>query len=129
VRGIERRFKRDSILKIQYAAFFDEYLSLGHVRRMEPPIAEETIFYLPHHCVCKTVGQESKIRIVFDASCRSSSGVSLNNALLVEPTIQQDLISILMRFRFFIYGMSSPLIKMYRQILMHPSQTRLQRIL
>jgi len=109
VKGIERRFKRDSILKIQYAAFFDEYLSLGYVRRMEPPIAEETIFYLPHHCVFKTVGQESKIRIVFDASYRSSSGVSLNNALLMEPTVQQDLISILMRFRFFIYGMSSPL--------------------
>jgi len=29
LRGIERRFKRDPILKIQYAAFLDEYLSLG----------------------------------------------------------------------------------------------------
>ncbi|KYM84802.1 hypothetical protein ALC53_05056, partial [Atta colombica] len=100
LRGIDRRFKRDPILKIQYAAFLDEYLSLEHMQRMEPPIVEETIsFYLPHHCVFKTVGQASKIRIVFDASCRSSSGVSLNNALLVGSTVQQDLISILMRFR------------------------------
>jgi len=59
LRGIERCFKRDPILKIQYAAFLD-YLSLGHMRRMEPSIAEETIsFYLPHHYVFETVGQAS----------------------------------------------------------------------
>jgi len=76
---IERRFKRYPILKIQYAAFLDEYLSLGHMRRMESSIAEKTIsFYLPHHCVFKTVGQ-AKIRVVLNASCRSSSGVSLND--------------------------------------------------
>ena len=46
----------------------------------------------------------------------------------MEPTIQQDLISILMRFRFFTYVITADIIKMYRQILMHPSQTRLQRI-
>jgi len=34
-----------------------------------------------------------------------------------------------MRFRFFIYVITADIIKMYRQILMHPSQTRLQRIL
>jgi len=90
LRGIERHFKRDSTFKIQYAAFLDEYLSLGHMRRIEPPIAKETIsFYLPHHCVF-TVGQASKIHIVFDASCRSSFGISLNDVLLVRPTVQQD---------------------------------------
>jgi len=68
------------IRKIQYAAFLDEYLSLGHVC-LKPSIAEESIlFYLPHHYVFKT----SKIRIVFDASCRSS-GELLNDALLVGP--------------------------------------------
>ena len=87
--GIERRFKRDSTLKSQYAAFLDEYVSLENMRRVEPPTAEETIsFYLPHHCVFKTIEQTSKIRVVFDASCRSSSGVSLNGALLVGPTVQ-----------------------------------------
>jgi len=45
------------------------------------------------------------------------------------PIVQQDLISILMRFRFFTYIITADIIKMYRQILMHPSQTRLQRIL
>jgi len=102
------------MLKIQYAAFLDEYLLMGYMRRLEPSTAEEPIsFYLPHHCVFKTVEQTSKIRIVFDASCRNSSGVSLNDTLLVRPTIQQDLISILMRFRFFIYVITADIIKMY----------------
>jgi len=70
-----------------------------------------------------------EIRVVFDAFCRSSSSVSLNDTLLVGPTVQQDLISILMRFRFFTYVITADNIKMYWQILMHPSQTRLQRIL
>ncbi|XP_018393747.1 PREDICTED: uncharacterized protein LOC108772639, partial [Cyphomyrmex costatus] len=130
LRGIERRFKREPTLKGHYAAFLEEYLSLGHMRRLEPPITDEPIsYYLPHHCVFKTVGQSSKIRIVFDASCRSSSGVSLNDALLVGPVVQQDLISILMRFRFFIYVITADIVKMYRQISVHASQTCLQRIL
>ncbi|KAG5339159.1 PIF1 helicase, partial [Acromyrmex charruanus] len=51
------------------------------------------------------------------------------DALLVRPTVQRNLISILMRFRFFAYVIIADIIKMYRQILVHPSQTRLQRIL
>ncbi|XP_018393050.1 PREDICTED: uncharacterized protein LOC108772092 [Cyphomyrmex costatus] len=130
LREIEKRFKRNPALKIRYTKFIKEYKSLGHIRRLEPPIAEEpTSFYLPHHCVFKAVGQTSKIRVVFDASCRSSSGVSLNDALLVGPNVQRDLVSILLRFRFFSCVITADITKMYRQISMHPSQTRLQRIL
>ncbi|KYN24380.1 PREDICTED: uncharacterized protein LOC108758197 [Trachymyrmex cornetzi] len=92
LKGIEKRFKRSLVLKMQYTAFIDEYLSLGHMRQLDSPAAEEIIcYYLPHHCVFKTSGQESKIRVVFDASCRSSSGISLNDALLVGPVVQRDL--------------------------------------
>ncbi|XP_018401697.1 PREDICTED: uncharacterized protein LOC108778883 [Cyphomyrmex costatus] len=129
LREIEKRFKRNPALKIRYTEFIEEYKSLGHMRRLEPPIPEEpTSFYLPHHCVFKAVGQTSKIRVVFDASCRSSSGVSLNDALLVGPNVQRDLVSILLRFRFFSCVITADITKMYRQISMHPSQTRLQRI-
>ncbi|XP_018396137.1 PREDICTED: uncharacterized protein LOC108774503 [Cyphomyrmex costatus] len=130
LREIEKRFKRNPALKIRYTEFIEEYKSLGHMRRLEPPIAKEpTSFYLPHHCVFKAVGQTSKIRVVFDASCRSSSGVSLNDALLVGPNVQRDLVSILLRFRFFSCVITADITKIYRQISMHPSQTRLQRIL
>lgn len=66
----------------------------------------------------------SKIRVVFDASCKTTTGISLNDALMVGPVVQQDLISI-----FFSYVFSADIIKMYRQVLVDPSQTQLQRIL
>lgn len=79
--NLERRFKRDPILKDQYSRFINEYLSLGHMRRMDvPPSENSPSFYLPHHCVYKDSDQGSKIRVVFDASCKSSSGLSLNDA-------------------------------------------------
>lgn len=70
----------------------------------------------------------TKLRVVFDASSRTSSGVSLNGALLVGRVLQQDLFSILLRFRSFKYLITSDVAKMYRQVLMDENQTSLQRI-
>lgn len=96
------------------------------MRKLSPQTEVDSIsFYLPHHCVFKS----NKIRVVFDASCKTAAGLSLNDALMVGPVVQQDLISVLIRFRCFIYVFSADIIKMYRQILVDPSQICLQRIL
>lgn len=42
--------------------------------------------------------------------------------------VQEDLISILMRFRTFKYVLVADIIKIYRQIRLHSAQTRLHRI-
>lgn len=128
--SLERRFGRDPKLKLLYGEFLREYVALGHMREVNVRDNEEGLsVYLPHHGVFKDTSQGSKLRVVFDASCKTSTGVSLNDALLTGPTIQEDLIAILMRFRTFAYVFSADIIKMYRQILVHESQTRLQRIL
>lgn len=130
LKGLERRFARDPELKAQYTQFMNEYLALGHMKLIGSCLNENSpTFYLPHHCVFKSTKQASKIRVVFDASCKTNHGPSLNDALMVGPVVQQDLISILMRFRTFIYVFTADIIKMYRQVLVHPSQTGLQRIL
>ncbi|XP_018403530.1 PREDICTED: uncharacterized protein LOC108780351 [Cyphomyrmex costatus] len=130
LQGMERRFQRAPNLKAQYVEFMNEYASLGHMKVANIESDEDsTSFYLPHHCVFKTADKNSKIRVVFDASCKSSTGVSLNDALTVGPVVQQDLMSILLRFRTHRYAISADIIKMYRQILVDPSQTRLQKIL
>ena len=53
----------------------------------------------------------------------------MNDMLMVGPTIQQDLISIELRFRLHMYAMTADISKMYRQIRMHPEDCDLQRIL
>lgn len=87
-----------------------------------------TEFYLPHHAVFKETSVSTKLRVMFDGSCKSDSGISLNDILLVGPVVQLDLISILLRFRTFKYVFISDIIKMYRQILVQHNQTSLQRI-
>jgi hypothetical protein len=57
------------------------------------------LFYLPHPAVITEGPKTSKLRFVFDGSAKSSNGRSLNDALLKGPTIQQDLFSIITRFR------------------------------
>lgn len=127
---LEKRFKRNPELRNLYEQFIHEYLSLGHMRRIRPNPDEGSIStYLRHHCVFKTSGESTKLRVVFDASCKTSTGLSLNDALMVGPVIQHDLASILMRFRTFRYVLAADIIKMYRQILLESSQTRFQRIL
>ncbi|XP_029163323.1 uncharacterized protein LOC114934777 [Nylanderia fulva] len=99
LQNLEKRFCREPALKEQYARFISEYLSLGHMKQVnELPNEHEQSYYLPHHCVFKGSEPSSKIRVVFYASCKSASGVSLNNALSVGPVVQQDLTSILLRF-------------------------------
>ncbi|XP_036150741.1 uncharacterized protein LOC118648525 [Monomorium pharaonis] len=130
LQGLERRLARSPQLRAQYSQFMAEYLTLGHMRRVDITANEDIrAFYLPHHCVFKTSEPSSKIRVVFDASCKSTTGVSLNDTLRVGPVVQQDLTSIVMRFRTFKFVLTADIIKMYRQVLVHPSQTPLQRIL
>lgn len=70
----------------------------------------------------------TKLRVVFDASAKTTNGVSLNDVLHTGPVIQDDLCSILLRFRKHNYVVTGDLTKMYRQIKIQQEQTHLQRI-
>ncbi|XP_018392649.1 PREDICTED: uncharacterized protein LOC108771785 [Cyphomyrmex costatus] len=129
LRGIEKRFNRDPQLKERYSQFIDEYSALGHMKKINEGGGEVSeSFHLPHHCITKAPAS-GKFRVVFDASAKDATGVSLNDVLMVGPTVQQDLFTILVRFRTFRFALSADIVKMYRQVLVHPSQTNYQRIL
>ncbi|XP_055615401.1 uncharacterized protein LOC129761693 [Toxorhynchites rutilus septentrionalis] len=85
-------------------------------------------YFLPHHAVLRPESSTTKLRTVFDASCKSQSGLSLNDVLLTGPTIQQSLIALVMRFRMHAYVVTADIAKMYRQIMVHPTDQPLQRI-
>ncbi|XP_065089398.1 uncharacterized protein LOC135710677 [Ochlerotatus camptorhynchus] len=128
--GTERRLARDSNLREQYVAFMDEYLKLGHMRRVEDVATESTKrCYLPHHPVVKEASTTTKVRVVFDASCKTSSGVSLNDVLLVGPVVQEDMRAIILRSRTKQILLVSDVEKMFRQILTSSVDRPLQSIL
>lgn len=57
------------------------------------------MFYLPIHVVRKEASSTTKVRAVFDASAKSSSGLSLNETFIVGPTIHPSLVDVLRSHR------------------------------
>lgn len=78
-----------------------EYFENGHAKvvpdtdREKPP---QDVFYLPIHAVRRESSTTTKVRAVFNASVKSSTGVSLNDPLLVGPTVHPPLMDMLLRF-------------------------------
>ncbi|XP_062538569.1 uncharacterized protein LOC134206852 [Armigeres subalbatus] len=126
--GTERRLARDSNLRTQYSAFMKEYEQLGHMRKIDDPDSVKRC-YLPHHPVVKEDSTTTKVRVVFDASCKTSSGVSLNDVLLCGPIIQQDLRSLIFRCRVKQIMLVADVEKMFRQIGVCPEDRALQCVL
>ncbi|XP_062538270.1 uncharacterized protein LOC134206557 [Armigeres subalbatus] len=130
LQGTERRLARDSSLRKQYVAFMEEYLNLGHMKMLvEDSQSSIRRCYLPHHPVVKEASTTTKVRVVFDASCKTSSGVSLNDVLLVRPIVQDDLRSIILRCRTKQIMLVSDVEKMFRQVIVRPEDRPLQCIL
>ena len=76
----------------------EEYLKLGHVEAVPREDIEKDpskVFYLSMHIVYKA-SSTTKVRVVFDASAKSCLGVSLNDTLLVGPTVHSPLINVLL---------------------------------
>lgn len=127
--SLEKRLHREPQQKQEYTAFMEEYIQLGHMTKVSKPVnALSRIYYLPHHPVIKDSSITTKLRVVFDGSAKTTSDVSLNDNLLVGPTIQNDLFAIIIRFRTYRYVITADIEKMYRQINISPKDRDLQRI-
>lgn len=127
---IERRLSQNPTTANEYKKFMDEYISLGHMELVpKEEINNPNSCYIPHHFVLKESSSTTKLRVVFDASAKTSSGVSLNDTLLVGLTVQDSLINLLTRFWIHPIAFTADLAKMYRQIKVIPDDTNMQQIL
>ncbi|XP_046399930.1 uncharacterized protein LOC124166443 [Ischnura elegans] len=122
--NMERRLSRNSRLKGEYHKFMSEYESLGHMSRSTSPGS----YYLPHHAVFKDASQCGQIRVVFDASAKTSLGNSLNDVLETGPKLQKDIFDLLIGFRTHKVAFITDIVKMYRQISLHPDHRTYQHV-
>ncbi|XP_028168577.1 uncharacterized protein LOC114358739 isoform X3 [Ostrinia furnacalis] len=130
--SLERRFQRDPDYKATYVEFMNEYERLGHMTEnvnITTPHSGHVEYFIPHHGVIRESSTTTKLRSVFDASAPSSSGLSLNDLQMVGPKVQEDLLSILLRFRQHKYVVSGDVEKMYRCIEIATSQRPLLQII
>ncbi|GIY73254.1 uncharacterized protein LOC103569155 [Caerostris extrusa] len=66
-------------------------------------------FYLPHHAVSNKCGD--KFRLVFDGSAKSTTGISLNEKLMVGAELQIDLTTFFIYFRMHKIAMTADIEK------------------
>ncbi|XP_055522742.1 uncharacterized protein LOC129716922 [Wyeomyia smithii] len=129
LRCLEKKLDRNQQLKDEYHAFIREYIDLGHMSLVSDTNTDSKSVYLPHHCVLKTTNSTTKCRVVFDASAKTTSGLSLNDVLMCGPVLQDSLINILIRFRFPSIVLASVARQMYRMIWLNELDRDLLKVL
>lgn len=126
---MERRFQRDTVLKQRYIEFMDEYENLQHMEKIpRDEICKEVTCYLPHHGVLREDSITTKLRVVFDGSATTSTGISLNQKLLIGPSLQHDIRDLFLRWRGHKICIVGDIQRMYRQILVRTEDRDVQRI-
>lgn len=124
---MEKRLDRNEDLRRQNNNFMKEYLELGHMSLIKND--DESGYYLPHHAVIRESSTTTKLRVVFDASARSSSGLSLNDCCYTGPTLQPELFDTSTKWRTHKIALNADVEKMYRQILVDTADRKYQKIL
>ncbi|GFY01021.1 uncharacterized protein TNCV_1364261 [Trichonephila clavipes] len=112
-----------------YRDFIHEYDQLGHMKEV---VAEqdnsEVAYYMPHHDVLRPEKSTTKLRVVFNATNPTSNGLSLNSIQYNGGLAQNDLFTIMIKFREHPYAFTADVKTMYRMILIHESQQPLLRM-
>ncbi|XP_054706658.1 uncharacterized protein LOC129216470 [Uloborus diversus] len=126
----EKKFEKDKILAERYKGFMQEYIALNHMELVpENEKLNSKSFYMPHHGVIREQSTTTKLRVVFDASAKSSENISLNDILHKGPKLQLDLSFVLMNFRTHSIALTADIEKMFRMITVSKEDCDFQRII
>lgn len=130
LQGLYSRFKKNTDLHKKYTEVMEEYLQLGFIEKI-PETEEKNInaVYIPHHPVIRNDKDTTKVRVVYDASCKYENGLSLNDTLMTGPTLQPELRQLLMRWRQHPICIAADIVKMYCQVKVADEDANYQRLL
>ncbi|XP_037959447.1 uncharacterized protein LOC119688857 [Teleopsis dalmanni] len=121
---LERKLASNSELRQRYVAFMREYEQLGHMHPIQHHSGDPSqAYYIPHFAVM------AKFQVVFNASAKTSNGISLNDTQLAGPPIQDLLLNLLLRFRQHRIAFTADVEKMFRQVKVDERHRQWQQIL
>lgn len=123
--SMERKMKARPQFAQDYRQYMDDFEAQGFMSQIHEH--EESGYYTPHHGVYGA--SKDKIRIVYNASSNTSTGISLNECQFTGARLQDDLAIILMRFRTHHIGITADIKAMYCQVSIHDSHKKYQKIL
>ncbi|RVE40748.1 hypothetical protein evm_014603 [Chilo suppressalis] len=124
--ALERKMDRHPVFASKYREFMADYEKLGHMSISDFRFDAEH-YVIPHHGIFKR--DSDKIRVVFDGSCKTTTGVSINECLHSGEPLQNDITKILMNFRRHQVVFTTDVKQMFRMTWIHPEDRRYQLIL
>lgn len=127
LKTLERKLEKQTNLAKAYKDFMAEYIELGHMK--QSTVSNKTYeCHLPHHGVQRAESTTTKYRVVFNASAKTSTGYSLNDLMYKGPNLQQDLQTLLIKWRQYKFAYTADIEKMFRAIWVAPADQPLQQI-
>ena len=117
LKSLINKLKNHPQLVDKYDDIIQNQLKLGVVEKVTKNTMESQKHYIPHHPVINPEKSSTKIRVVYDASAKTTRGQkSLNECLYSGPTMLQDLTGILLRFRLNKMAVVADIEKAFLQI-------------
>ena len=116
--GLVRRLKQSLHILRDYDNIIQDQIDKGIVEVVDHPWNTAKIsklHYLPHHGVIRDDKTTTKLRIVYDASAKTT-GPSLNDCLYASPSFGQRIADILVRFRLYPVGLIADIEKAFLMV-------------
>ena len=114
-RSLAHRLRENPELLHLYGKIISEQEEKGFIEKVPDPIVTRSVHYIPHHPIRKA-STTTPVRIVYNCSCRQSTLPSLNDCLMTGPSFLADLCGILLRFRWYTFGISTDLEKAFLHV-------------
>ena len=111
------KLKADPTLQKNYCESMSAYLNEGYAEPVpENELSSDDVYYMPHRAVIKEESSTTKTRIVFNASSCLKNQASLNDKLLIGPTLHPSIVEIILKWRYKSVGVVADIKKMYSMI-------------
>ena len=121
--GLFSKLKGNPELLKEYDSIIKDQEEREIIERVEPngsSVIGKT-HYLAHHPVIRQDKETTKVRLVYDASAKDGSGVSLNQCLYPGPCLLKTVSEIVTRFRLNPIALTSDIEKAFLMIAIDPS--------
>ena len=113
LKGQLRRLNGSHEFKQAYISAIQAYRNGDYCEQMED---EHARWFMPHHAVFREDKVTTRCRVVFDGSASDGVQMSLNESLLVGPSMNPDIIDLLLNFRTHEIGLSADIEKAYLRV-------------
>ena len=101
-----------------YNKIIQEQMDRNFIERAPSAEINKLCHYIPHFGVFKE-SATTPLRIVYDCSCKTPAGVSLNDCLEIGLPLQNDMLAILLRSCVHTIGLTAFIEKAFHQIDLH----------